>query len=89
MATYPEVQKRAQIELDAVVGLDRLPDLEDQDALPYTHALVKEVLRWHVVAPIGVPHRSVEDDVYNGYHIPGGSIIIVNQWCVFSASHRD
>ncbi|CDO68203.1 hypothetical protein BN946_scf184938.g55 [Trametes cinnabarina] len=80
MAMYPEVQKKAQAELDAVVGQDRLPDFSDQRSLPYVSALVKEVLRWHVVAPIGVPHRSVADDDYNGYFIPGGSIIIANQW---------
>ncbi|KAI0714193.1 cytochrome P450 [Cerioporus squamosus] len=82
MAMYPEVQQRAQAELDRVVGPDHLPDLKHQDALPYTRALVKEVLRWHAVAPIGVPHRSVEDDEYNGYDIPGGSIVLVNAWAL-------
>ncbi|RPD64505.1 cytochrome P450 [Lentinus tigrinus ALCF2SS1-7] len=82
MAKYPKVQERAQAELDAVVGPDRLPGLDDRAALPYTHALVKEVLRWHVVAPIGVPHRSVEDDEYKGYLIPAGSIVLVNQWAL-------
>ncbi|OSD02925.1 cytochrome P450 [Trametes coccinea BRFM310] len=82
MAMYPEVQKKAQAELDAVVGSGRLPDFSDQKCLPYVTALTKEVLRWHVVAPIGVPHRSVADDDYNGYFIPGGSIIIANQWAM-------
>ncbi len=82
MAMFPEVQHRAQAELDAVVSPDRLPELDDHAALPYMRALVKEVLRWHVVAPIGVPHRSVDDDEYNGFNIPGGSIVFVNAWCV-------
>ncbi|KAI0657965.1 cytochrome P450 [Cubamyces menziesii] len=82
MAMFPEAQRKAQAELDAVVGPDRLPDFSDMNALPYVTALVKEVLRWHVVAPIGVPHRSVADDELNGFHIPGGSIVIPNQWAM-------
>ncbi|KAJ8472750.1 hypothetical protein ONZ51_g8304 [Trametes cubensis] len=82
MAMFPEAQRKAQAELDAVVGPDRLPDFSDMNVLPYVMALVKEVLRWHVVAPIGVPHRSVADDELNGFHIPGGSIVIPNQWAM-------
>ncbi|KAI0629120.1 cytochrome P450 [Trametes polyzona] len=82
MAMHPDAQLKAQTELDAIVGPGRLPDFSDQSSLPYVTALVKEVLRWHVVAPIGVPHRSVADDEFNGYHIPAGSIVIPNQWAM-------
>jgi cytochrome P450 len=51
MTLFPDVQKKAQAELDAVVGPDRLPSFADQDSLPYVGALVKEALRWHAVAP--------------------------------------
>ena len=89
MALYPEVQKKAQAELDAVVGTSRLPTFSDRDSLPYISALAKEVIRWHVVAPIGVPHRSKDDDVYDDYYIPGGSIVMVNQWYASSGTpHR-
>ena len=50
---HPEVQRKAQAEIDKVVGNDRLPTLADQPDLPYTEALVKEVLRWHPVTPLG------------------------------------
>lgn len=40
---YPEIQKRAQDELDRVVGRDRLPTVEDEENLPYCHAIIKEV----------------------------------------------
>lgn len=53
MALYPEVQKKAQAEIDAVVGSDRLPNFEDRSSLPYINAVVKESLRWHVAAPLG------------------------------------
>lgn len=80
MALNPDAQRKAQAELDSVVGGDRLPQFSDRESLPYVNALVKEVIRWHTVAPIGVPHRSLEDDVYAGHFIPGGSIVMVNQW---------
>ena len=53
MALYPEVQKKAQAEIDAVIGPDRLPNFEDRPFLPYINAVVKESLRWHVAAPLG------------------------------------
>ena len=53
MALHPEVQKKAQAEIDAVVGLNRLPDFEDRPFLPYINAVVKESMRWHLVAPLG------------------------------------
>ena len=43
-------------------------------------AIVKEVLRWHIVLPIGLPHRAVADDEYNEYLIPAGTIMMTNVW---------
>ncbi|KAG0699878.1 cytochrome P450 [Suillus ampliporus] len=80
MALFPDVQKKAQAEIDAVVGPDRLPSFADRDSLPYTEALAKEVLRWNAVSPTGVPHRVTEDDIHDGYYIPKGSLIIPNIW---------
>ncbi|KAF8840876.1 cytochrome P450 [Paxillus ammoniavirescens] len=82
MTIYPEVQRKAQAELDAVVGAERLPRLDDRDSLPYINAICKEVLRWHVVAPLAVPHVSTEDITYNGFVVPKGSYIIGNAWSV-------
>lgn len=53
MLTYPEYQKRAQSELGRVVGSSRLPTLEDKPNLPYIEAILKEVLRWKPVTPLG------------------------------------
>ncbi|KAG1869546.1 cytochrome P450 [Suillus subluteus] len=83
MTLFPDVQKKAQAEIDAVVGTDRLPSFADRDSLPYTEALVKEVLRWNVVAPTGIIHCVSEDDMHDGYYIPKGSLIIPNIWLVF------
>ena len=53
MALYPEVQKKAQAEIDAVVGPNRFPDFHDRPSLPYINAVVKESSRWNLVAPLG------------------------------------
>ncbi|THH10179.1 hypothetical protein EW146_g8452 [Bondarzewia mesenterica] len=80
MIAYPEVQKRAQAELDAVVGHDRLPTFADFEHLPYIRAMVKEALRWRPIDPVGLPHRLMEDDWYEGHFIPKGTIVIANVW---------
>lgn len=80
MTVFPEVQKKAQEEIDRVVGRDRLPNSSDRPNLPYIDATVKEVLRWHPVAPMGLPHTSTADDVCEGYFIPKDSMVFPNVW---------
>jgi len=82
LVLYPEVQKRAQAELDTVIARDRLPTFDDRPRLPYIDALCRELFRWQMVTPLGVPHASTEDDVYNGFFIPKGAIIMANAWAI-------
>lgn len=80
MALNPSVVKKAQLELDAVVGTDRLPSFADREHLPYINALVKEVFRWNSVVPTAVPHRATQNDIHDGHFIPAGSLVIPNIW---------
>ena len=103
MALYPEVQKKAQAEINSVIGPDRLPDFHDRPSLPYINAMVKESSHWNLVLPFGtrpffslsssllpssdeftegIPHMSTNDDEYNGFYIPKGTIMIRNAWLV-------
>ncbi|KAJ6466213.1 cytochrome P450 [Mycena sanguinolenta] len=82
MALYPEIQKKAQTEIDTVIGPGRLPEFEDRSSLPFVEALYRELMRWKPVAPLGVAHASSEDDVYDGYFIPKGTIVIANIWAM-------
>ncbi len=85
MALHPEAQKKAQAELDAVVGPGRMPEFSDWKSLVYVDALIKEVLRWHTVAPFGLAHSTTADDELNGYFIPAGTVLLPNIWLACSA----
>ena len=80
MTLYQGAQKRAQAEIDRVVGRDRLPDFSDLNDLPYLTAMIKELLRWGVTAPLGAAHAVMEDDVYEGWFIPAGTTFLENVW---------
>ncbi|KAF8641794.1 hypothetical protein AX16_009776 [Volvariella volvacea WC 439] len=82
MLANPEAQRKAQEELDRVLGKGNLPEFSDEENLPYVSAIVKEVLRWHPVTPIAVPHCLTEEDVYRGYRIPANSVMIPNVWAM-------
>ena len=84
MSLYPDVQRRAQAELDAVVGPNRLPDFEDRDTLVYINALIRETLRWQIMLPFAIPHMTVEDDEFRGRFIPAGTNILPNVWYAYT-----
>jgi cytochrome P450 len=58
MTLYPEIQRKAQVEIDKVIGNGRLPTHLDEDEFPYLQAVLKEVLRWHPVTPLGTSLQS-------------------------------
>jgi cytochrome P450 len=58
MLVYPDVQAKAQAEVDRVVGKDRLPEPEDAENMPYVQAIANECLRWLPVVPLGTLFES-------------------------------
>ncbi|KAJ3489887.1 hypothetical protein NLI96_g1814 [Meripilus lineatus] len=79
---HPEVQARAQREIDNVLGQKRLPDFSDRENIPYIEHIIQEGMRWRPAVPLGIPHRVMADDVYQGKLIPKGSIVISNIRCM-------
>ncbi|KAG9293134.1 hypothetical protein G9A89_016496 [Geosiphon pyriformis] len=77
LTKFPRVQKKIQDELDFVVGKGKFYKMEHKQDLHYLQATIKESLRFR---PLGLllPHGSIEEDIYRGYHIPAKSIITVN-----------
>ncbi|KAF8908532.1 cytochrome P450 [Gymnopilus junonius] len=82
MTIHPEIQRKAQSEIDRVVGTGRLPNLEDRPSLPYIDAIYREVLRFGPPVPMAVAHSLMEDDYYKGYFIPKGTMILPNIWAM-------
>ncbi|KAI0253238.1 cytochrome P450 [Lactifluus subvellereus] len=74
---YPGVQRKAQTEIDAVVGKERLPNFGDRPLLPYVSPLRAYVDNCVSAA---IPHRLTTDDVYKGWFLPAGIIVIGNSW---------
>ncbi|KAH9986764.1 cytochrome P450 [Russula compacta] len=82
MLLYPDIQKKAQEELDSVTERERLPTFDDRPRLPFIDAICKEVLRWRPVGPIGIPHAAIKDDIYEGFFVPKGAVVIANTWAI-------
>ena len=86
LSLHPDAQKKAQAELDAVVGPHRLPEFSDLKSLVYVNAVIRETLRWHTVVPLSVAHAAIADDELHGYFIPSGTVLLPNIWSVLPGS---
>ncbi|KAI6104151.1 cytochrome P450 [Pisolithus sp. B1] len=73
MTLYPDVQKEAQEEIDAVVGSDRLPAFVDR----FAHDFIVNITDFSVVT---VLRRVIANDIHNGYYISKGTLVISNVW---------
>lgn len=78
----PRVQKKAQEELDRVVGSERIMSEADIPHLPYLQRIAKEALRLHPTTPLMLPHKASANVKIGGYDIPKGSIVHVNAWLI-------
>ncbi|KAH8041609.1 hypothetical protein HPB51_017054 [Rhipicephalus microplus] len=76
------MQARVQREIDAVIGRNKPIEWEDRRRLPYTMAAVLETLRWRTTAPMGVHRIAMSDTEICGYHVPAGTFVIANLWCL-------
>ncbi|KAA1473892.1 cytochrome P450 [Dentipellis sp. KUC8613] len=81
---HPGVQRRAQADIDRVVGRNRLPTLDDQDNLPFIGAACREILRWKVIVPLGFPYKAMQDEIYEGRLIPKGTTVFGNVWALLN-----
>ncbi|KAF2677370.1 cytochrome P450 [Lentithecium fluviatile CBS 122367] len=84
MAVFPELQRKAQEEVDGVFGkcMPAAPEGADATKLPYLKACFWEILRWRPGFPTGVPHATTKDDTYQGYSIPANTTVILNTWAI-------
>uniref|UniRef100_A0A8B9ICW4 Cytochrome P450 family 2 subfamily J member 2 n=1 Tax=Anser brachyrhynchus TaxID=132585 RepID=A0A8B9ICW4_9AVES len=78
MAAYPHIQEKVQLEIDAVIGQCRQPTVEDKEHMPYTSAVLSEVLRMGNIVPLGVPRMSTSDTTLAGFHLPKGTTVMTS-----------
>jgi flavonoid 3'-monooxygenase len=79
---HPDIMKCAQVELDNIVGTNRLVEESDLQNLPYLQAILKENFRIHPPAPFLVPHCSIEPSQVRGYNLPPNTRVLVNIWAM-------
>ncbi|KIW93064.1 uncharacterized protein Z519_06914 [Cladophialophora bantiana CBS 173.52] len=90
MTLNPHIMRKAQEEVDRVVGEDRLPTWEDEQNLPYLRAMIKELLRTRPPNKFGMQHYTTEDDWFKGYFIPKDTVVVLNWWAInYDPSHWD
>ncbi|KAF9046690.1 cytochrome P450 [Panaeolus papilionaceus] len=82
MAKLVETMIPAQSEIDNITNRDRLPTFDHRPSLPYIEALMRELFRWRPPLPLNAPHLSTERDIYKGYYIPKGTVVIANIWAM-------
>ncbi|RVW81675.1 Isoflavone 2'-hydroxylase [Vitis vinifera] len=75
----PQVLKKAQMEMDNQLGTNHLIEESDLSQLPYLHCIIRETQRMYPAGPI-VPHESSKECMVGGYHIPRGTMLLVNIW---------
>ncbi|KAF2324387.1 hypothetical protein GH714_013438 [Hevea brasiliensis] len=82
LLNHPEVLKKAEAEIRQAIGQDRLVDESDYPNLPYLQSIIKESMRFKTVGPLLIPHAPSKDCIIKGYHVPQGTMLIVNAWAV-------
>ncbi|PSS15731.1 Flavonoid 3',5'-hydroxylase [Actinidia chinensis var. chinensis] len=82
MIKNPRILKRAQEEMDRVVGKTRLLEESDLRNLPYLKSICKETFRLHPTVPLGIPRVSTSACEVNGYYIPKNTRLFVNVWAI-------
>ncbi|GBN20874.1 Vitamin D 25-hydroxylase [Araneus ventricosus] len=82
MAAFPDVQEKTQKEILEIIGPDRNPDYQDQKSMPFTQAVMLEVMRWRTTVPLNVLRYTLADTHVAGYDIPAGTIVMGNLWAV-------
>ncbi|XP_071092816.1 cytochrome P450 2J4-like [Haliotis cracherodii] len=78
MVAYPDIQARCQQEMEEVIGTGRMVQFSDRLKLPYVESTLCEIQRISTIAPLSVPHATLQATTLGGFTIPRESIVLVN-----------
>ncbi|CAA6668055.1 unnamed protein product [Spirodela intermedia] len=78
----PALMERTQKEVREVAGVRPTPTEDDVARMRYLRAVVKEVFRLHIPAPLLLPRESMEDTRVLGYDVPAGTRVFINAWAM-------
>ncbi|KAH7420637.1 hypothetical protein KP509_13G015200 [Ceratopteris richardii] len=82
MMKNPQILRRAQEEVDRVVGADRCVEESDLMHLSFLRSIVKETFRLHPPGPFLITHEATKDTEVAGYHIPQKTQLFVNTYAL-------
>uniref|UniRef100_A0A8C5WMC6 Cytochrome P450 n=1 Tax=Leptobrachium leishanense TaxID=445787 RepID=A0A8C5WMC6_9ANUR len=82
---FPDVQEKLQMEIDQIIGRDRIPSINDRVNMPYTDAVLHEIQRFCDLIPFNTPHQVTKDVAFRGYFIPKGTEV----YPLLCTVHRD
>lgn len=82
LLNHPETLEKARAEIDAVAGHERLLESSDLPNLPYLHNVLNETLRLYPPGPLLLPHESSGGCTVGGYHVPAGTMLLVNAYAM-------
>ncbi|XP_070801782.1 cytochrome P450 2J4-like [Pituophis catenifer annectens] len=78
MVAYPEIQEKVRKEIEDTLDPTHSICYQDRVKLPYTYAVIHEVMRLKYVLIAGVPRQSAKDVNLYGYHIPKGTLVVTD-----------
>ncbi|XP_062607295.1 cytochrome P450 1A1-like [Saccostrea cucullata] len=86
LAEYQDTQIKIQKEIDEKIGRNKIISVKDRRNLPYTEAVILEIMRIAPVVPLGLPHLTTTDVIVNNNKIERETVVFFN---IFSAMHDD
>uniref|UniRef100_A0A7N0V1I4 Cytochrome P450 n=1 Tax=Kalanchoe fedtschenkoi TaxID=63787 RepID=A0A7N0V1I4_KALFE len=82
MCRNRQQKERAEDMMDVLLDLVDDPELEVKLTTDNVKAFTLEAFRLHPVTTLLPPHRSLEDCQIGRYHLPKGTILLINLWSI-------
>ncbi|CAL1272915.1 unnamed protein product [Larinioides sclopetarius] len=82
IASFLDVQKKVQEEILQIIGQERIPEFQDMKSMPFSYAVLLEIMRFNTVSALNVVRYALTDTKIAGYDLPAGTLVMANFWAV-------